>query len=246
MRFITLGSSSAGNSYILQSKSGEVLVIEAGIKLIEIKKAIDFDLSRISGCIASHEHTDHSGKIKEYQKAGIRCYLNSETKEKYFGNMNHNVFELKTQEQKEIGDFLIKPFLLEHDVMNYGFLIHHHESGLIVFITDTHYCHYRFPDLNNILIEANYSEKIIDDKLLKGNANLFVRKRVLMSHMEIETTKGFLKANDLSKVNNIVLLHLSDGNSDATLFKKEIKELTGKSVHVAEKGLNINLDKTAF
>lgn len=46
-----------------------------------------------------------------------------------------------------------------------------------------------------------------------------------------------LKANDLSKVREIWLLHLSDGNSDAERFKREVMELTGKPVYIAlEKG----------
>ena len=43
--------------------------------------------------------------------------------------------------------------------------------------------------------------------------------------MEIDTTLEFLRANDLSKVNNIVLLHLSDGNSNVPDFQKRVKEL---------------------
>jgi len=247
MKLITLGSSSAGNGYILQSKSGESLIIEAGIKLLEVKKAVYFRLTDIAGCIVSHSHKDHSKKIGEYQMAGIPCYMSEDTRLHYFGeNHSHNIYTLKEHEQKEIGTFLVRPFLLEHDVPNFGYLIHHYESGLIVFITDTHYCPYKFKGLNNILIEANYSEKIVDENLQTGDVNNFVRERVLTSHMEIETTKGFLKANDLTGVNNIILLHLSQTNSDASDFKKQITELTGKSVYVAKPGLVIGLDKTSF
>jgi phosphoribosyl 1,2-cyclic phosphodiesterase len=49
----------------------------------------------------------------------------------------------------------------------------------------------------------------------------------------LEQVKEFLKANDLSKVQQIVLIHLSDGNSDEALFKTEIQKLTGKPVYVA-------------
>jgi len=247
MKFIILGSSSSGNGYLLQSSIGETLVIEAGIKLLEVKKTIDFDLSKIVGCIVSHSHADHSFRLNSYQMAGIWCYMNDLTKQKRFGeHLYYNVTILKENEQRTIGSFLIKPFRLEHDVENFGYLIHHHEMGLCCFITDTQYCPYRFKGLNNILIEANYSDAIVNKKLLKGDGNMFVRNRVLTSHMELETTKGFLKANDLNKVNNIILLHLSDGNSNASLFKKEIQELTGKTVHVAQRGLNVELNKTAF
>ena len=45
--------------------------------------------------------------------------------------------------------------------------------------------------------------------------------------------QDFLRANDLSRVKEIHLLHLSDRNSSANCFKKEIQSLTGKPVYVA-------------
>ena len=56
MRFITLSSSSTGNGYMLQASSGEVLIIEAGVRLSQVKKALDFDLEKIRGVLISHEH----------------------------------------------------------------------------------------------------------------------------------------------------------------------------------------------
>ena len=162
------------------------------------------------------------------------------------GIRSHNLIPIHDKKNYEIGEFLVKPFLLEHDVQNFGFLLHNFESGLIAFITDTHYCPYKFKGLNNILIEANYSEKIVNENLQTGDVNNFIRERVPTSHMEIETTKGFLKANNLTGVNNIILLHLSQTNSDARDFKKQIIQLTGKSVYVAKTGLITELNKTSF
>ena len=247
MKFITLGSSSSGNGYLLRASNGETLIIEAGVKLSEVKKALDFDLSKIIGCIVSHQHKDHSGYLYDYQKAGINCCMNEQTKQSVFGMAPyHNVNVLQSKKIYEIGSFKVQPFELKHDVMNFGYLLNHSESGLFCFITDTWFSPFTFPGMNNILIEANYDEKIIAEKLLRGTANMYVRNRVIQSHLEIETTLAFLKANDLSKVNNIVLLHLSDGNSNADDFQKRVQEATGKSVFIAAPGLCIDFNKTAF
>ena len=48
-------SGSNGNGYILQNDN-EILVIECGCSLMDIKKMIDFQVSKIVGCIVSHEH----------------------------------------------------------------------------------------------------------------------------------------------------------------------------------------------
>jgi phosphoribosyl 1,2-cyclic phosphodiesterase len=244
MRFITLSSNSAGNGYLLKASSGETLIIEAGCSLMKVKEALDFDLSKVAGCIVSHLHADHSGKTNEYLQAGINVYMNFQTSQ--HKGPHHNIKVIEAKRTYWIGNFKITPFLLRHDVENYGYIIWHDEMGYCPFITDTHYCHYKFPRLNQVIIECNYDERIIEEKLLKGTANMFVRNRIIGSHLELQTTKGFLKANDLSRVNNIVLIHLSEGNSDAKLFQKEIQELTGKSVFIAVPGLSIDFNKTAF
>jgi hypothetical protein len=64
--------------------------------------------------------------------------------------------------------------------------------------------------------------------------------------MSLDTCIGFLRKNDLSKVNNIVLIHLSDGNSDEKLFKSEVENATGKTVTVADNGTVIQFKKTPF
>jgi len=64
--------------------------------------------------------------------------------------------------------------------------------------------------------------------------------------MSLQTCKKLLSENDLRGVSNIVLLHLSDGNSDAKKFLREVKEQTGKKVFIAEKGLELPLGETPF
>jgi hypothetical protein len=42
-----------------------------------------------------------------------------------------------------------------------------------------------------------------------------------------------LKANDLSKVQEIWLLHLSEQNSCEKRFKEEVQKITGKPTYIA-------------
>jgi hypothetical protein len=65
-------------------------------------------------------------------------------------------------------------------------------------------------------------------------------------YMNLQTCKELLSANDLSTTMNIVLLHLSDGNSNALEFKSEIEGITGKPVFIADKGLEIDLNIKPF
>lgn len=156
-----------------------------------------------------------------------------------FKNNNH----LPILDSFAIGDWKIKTFELKHDVPCKGFYINHPDSGNVLFITDSYYVPQTFSGINHILCEVNYSEDILNSRT---DLHPSVRNRVIQSHMSLETFKEFLGANDLSKVRNIVLLHLSSGNSDSRLFQKEIEQQTGKDVFVADSGMSINLDLNPF
>ncbi|MFA5300543.1 MAG: MBL fold metallo-hydrolase [Lutibacter sp.] len=245
MNLKILGSSSRGNSYILESEK-DILILDAGVSIATIKKAVNFDLSNVVGCLWTHQHQDHSKSILDLSKAGINCYSSQDAVMALTDYYNHHLLIVQPGKIYQIGSFKILPFEVKHDVTNYGFLIDHHESGKIIYITDTYYVPYKFKGLNNILIEANYSIDIANEAISNG-APVAVRNRVLHSHMEISTVVDFLKANDLKEVNNIVLLHMSSGNSNAAEFKKKIQETApGKIVTVADKNMTINLSKISF
>lgn len=240
-----LASSSSGNGYLLQSYSGQSLLIEAGVRLSTVKKALNFDVTNVQAAIVSHSHLDHGKYIKEFCQAGIRVYSSLDT----FVNLkysNHNTIPAKELTSITAGEFVFMPFKLIHDVTNYGYIITHPEMGKIVFITDTHYCPYSFKGLTNIIIEANYDKNILDRNVNSGRVHPVVQKRVTKSHMGLHQTAEFLSANDLSKVNNIVLIHLSDTSSNAVMFQKNIQQLTGKTVHIASKGMDIPFDSVPF
>lgn len=55
MKLKVLGSSSVGNCYLLENDT-ECLVVEAGVPIMETKKALDFNVRKIQGVVISHEH----------------------------------------------------------------------------------------------------------------------------------------------------------------------------------------------
>ena len=249
MKLICNSSSSSGNSYVLVSKE-DSLVIEAGVPLMGLKKSLNFDLSKVSGCICSHEHFDHSRYAKEYTKAGIDVYASTGTLDALnfstWGSQHrtHVVFELQ---YFMVGSFKVMPFKIKHDAKEpMGYLIQHEECGVCLFLTDTYYCPYKFKGLNNLLIECNFSDEILENNILNGAVHPATGNRVRESHMSLEILKDLLKANDLSAVCNIVLIHLSAQNSNAKQFQKEIAELTGKTVSVADKGMEIEFSRFPF
>lgn len=246
MQLHILGSNSAGNCYILQN-GAEALIIECGVHIREIKKSLGFNLTKVVGCLISHEHGDHAKGLHAVLESGVKTYASSGTIHACMGQrMHHRLFAIQAGKQFSLGKFKILPFDIKHDAAEpLGFVIHHPETGNVLFLTDTCYSKYKFRELHNIIVEANYAQDIVDRKVAEGGLK-FLRDRVLESHLSIDTCKELLQANDLRAVNNIVLIHLSDSNSDAARFKREVQELTAKSVHVAQKGMIIPFTKAPF
>lgn len=249
MKLKTISTGSIGNAYILETDT-EALLIECGVKFHDIKKAIDFNVSKIKGCIITHEHLDHSKYAKDLIKRGIDTYATPGTlKSLNINTQNHrvNAFSKDNNDNwnsQKIGGFTIKPFDINHDAAQpVGILIHHPECGTTLYLTDTSYSNYIFKGLNNLIIECNYSDQIIENKLY---SNAFLKDRIIGSHMSLETLLELLGKNDLSKVNNIVLIHLSDSNSNAIEFKNAVQKATNCNVIVSEANQIINFDKTPF
>lgn len=227
----TLCSGSQGNCYRV-SDGRTPLLLECGMRFQEIRKGLDFRVSDIAGCLLSHEHGDHAWAAKDIVRAGVDLYCSRGTADA-LGLCGHRVHIIRAKEKFTIGTWTVLPFDTVHDAKEpLGFLLRSGSEKLL-FATDTAYIHYRFRNLTHIMVEANYDLETLRENVRLGRVNREVKKRVLKSHMSIQTVLDFLRANNLSRVREIWLLHLSGDNSDARQFKRKVQMLTGKEVRVA-------------
>lgn len=240
MKLHILGSNSLGNCYVLESDT-EVLIIEAGVRMAKVKKAVKWQLNKVVGAVVTHSHRDHSGHVVEMTASGV-LVLALEDVFKYH-NIEGKPFTKSIVPNKgyKVGNFKIFTLSVKHDVPCLGFIISHPAMGKLLFITDTITLDVRVPGLNHIMIEANYADDIVEENIASGAMPEAMRPRLLNSHMEIEQTKAILAENDLSQVENIILIHLSDGNSNEDRFVREVRELTGKPVYAADAGMTLDL-----
>lgn len=227
----TLATGSKGNCYWI-SDGSTPLLLECGISFRDIQRALNFNTSDIAGVLVTHEHKDHSKAISEVSRRGFDIYMSQGTKEAL--SLDHPGIKIvESKKSFKIGTWTILPFDTEHDVSEpLGFLLANRTGEKLLFATDTFYIKYKFPGLTHIMIECNYSMDILNENIRTGRVHKGMKRRLVKSHFSLENVKDFLLANDLSKVQEIHLLHLSDTNSDEELFKKEIQELTGKLVFV--------------
>jgi phosphoribosyl 1,2-cyclic phosphodiesterase len=166
-------------------------------------------------------------------KAGIDVYTSPGTIEA-LQLQGHRLHAIHAKKRFSIGTWTILPFEAEHDATEpLGFLMASTTGEKLLYLTDSFYCRYKFKDLTHIMIETNYAADILAKNIEAGIVAPEQKKRILRSHFSLENVKEFLKANDLSRVREIHLLHLSNDNSDADRFKAEIEALTGKPVYIA-------------
>jgi phosphoribosyl 1,2-cyclic phosphodiesterase len=248
MKIHILGSSSLGNCYLLKASNGETLILEAGIPFDSVKQALNYNIIDINGCLITHCHSDHAKYALDYLKSGIKVYTSSGTINKLSTNVKlqkyiHNFIPVKSKQSFSIGSFKIMPFDTVHDAPEpLGFYIYHPESGYILFITDTEKITYFFDDVQNFIVEANYDEDIIFQKEAEAKLGGKLSNRIKSSHLSFQQLLHYFKNNVITnRIKNIILIHLSNDNSDAKMFVNTLQEQTGKMVWVADSGNIIQL-----
>lgn len=231
-----LASSSSGNCYRISDGKTSIL-IDCGIPFNKIKEKLNFNFYQIDGVLITHEHGDHAKAIRDVLKTGVDVYMSEGTMkalklETDFIKPNI-ISSLKEFTYKS---FQILPFDTQHDAIEpLGFLIYSTVTRKkLLFATDTYYIKYRFTSLNYIMLECNYDIRILRENYEAGKIPLGFKNRLLQSHFSFDNVKKFLQTNDITRVKEIYLLHLSSNNSDKEKFKTEIQKLTGLPVKIGD------------
>lgn len=227
-----LASGSSGNAYRI-SDGHTSLLLDAGIPMRAIQVGLDFQTSQLAGCFVTHSHLDHSKAAKDLMKLGVDVYTSQGTIDAC-QLRGHRVKRVKSLEEIRVGTFKVLPFDVEHDAPEpLGFLFESTETGeKLLYFTDTYFLRYKFQGLTHIMGECNYSREALQRSIDAGHTARERAPRIIKSHMSLETFLEFLEANDLSKVKQIYLLHLSDNNSDEEEFREAVQKATGAEVYV--------------
>lgn len=234
MRVKCLGSSSAGNCYLLTSDSGETLILDCGIPIKEIKKGLNWNIKGIVGVLCTHKHLDHSKSVKDFEAMGIPVFtpyisLKPMRMGKEFKIQAFDLTTIDGSWTHTNADGTPCPI--------FGFLITHKEMGRMLYITDCELIKWKFKDINYILLGVNYDKDLIDRDTGKAN-------HVFRGHLSIDTACDFVKANYSDSLQNVIMCHLSAENADRDSFIEKMKKVAyGANVCVAERGLEILLRK---
>lgn len=221
MIFRSLSSSSRGNAYIVGD--GETnLLLECGLpqgKLARLARQSGVPLPRITACLITHEHKDHSYCANKLLEMGIPVYA-SEGTARALQLPDMDIIE--PGEVLRFGALRVHTFTVWHDARQpLGFLIDDNRTGeRLFFAIDTGLLRYIVESVTYIAVECNYEEAV----LAASQAPDQIKNRIRRTHMEISDVIRFLEKQDMSGVQNIYLLHASNRNSRAAAWKTRIQQ----------------------
>lgn len=230
MKIKSIASSSSGCCYVVTS-GGYSLLIDCGVSLSKIRAALNHDLSKVVGCLVSHDHADHSGFLPQLEKeTSISIWCSKGTKTRFdliganrlWGKLPLNM----------AGIFSVLPLELKHDqdpfCECFGFLITDRTKKLF-YATDTGEIKYTIPGLSHAMLECNHSF----ERLIESEQNKAAVKRICETHLDVDQVCEFVSRHP--NLEEIHLLHLSDAHSDAKQFKEAVQRVSGCVVKVAKK-----------
>lgn len=232
MKLKCFGSGSSGNSYALFDNNNKILLLDLGLPRGEIMKSIDFKISDVVGCLISHEHSDHSKSVSNFERMGISVLKPYD--------------EIKACQLKiKYGNFDIQAFKLPHNgTPNYGYYIKV-DGQRILYLTDFEYCPYVFAKqkIDHFLIECNYQQELVDRDLPNY-------EHKIRGHCSLDTCKEFIKANATDSLQTVILCHLGQGTTEPEECVAEVQKIVpSANVEVARAGLVVslrNMDECPF
>ena len=223
MRFCSLGSGSAGNSFVVQDNL-TTLLVDCGFGLNETVSRLDrygVNPEQLNAIILTHEHEDHiKGAFSFSNKYKIPIYLSYGTlkmcKKRINDNYDINFNIIKDAQPFMINDVQVTPIPVPHDArepFQYKF-----ESNLksLAIITDlgfiTNYLIESLKEIKALVIEFNHDKNM----LINSDYPQSLKDRVsgMYGHLENMESIKLLKAINYRDIKWIAAAHLSEKNNN--------------------------------
>jgi len=257
LKFISLGSGTSGNSYLLTSKSGN-LMIDVGIDMELLKQHFEnlpLNLSDIKSVLITHEHVDHVKSVGQLStEYGIHIYATQAVHEGICSNyrVEQKVQEelripIKKNKQLQLGDFTITPFLVPHDCSSEDCVGYKIEAEGVIFSIITDCGHITEPigkiisESNYLVIESNHDKEM----LLNGDYPEQWKEKILSNkgHLSNAQCAEALVNYASPELRHVWLCHLSEENNHPELARKTIEYELRRSGIIAGKDFLLDVLK---
>lgn len=255
LRFISFGSGSSGNCYLLTTPT-DGLLIDIGVGLRSLKKNFrDYGLSfsQVHHVLVTHDHADHIKSVGSFSKdQHVPVYTTKMVHEGITKNYcvqqkvpSDYVNYVEKGTSFTIGDFKITPFGVPHDSSdNVGYMVEAEGTAFCV-ITDAGYVTDEMKEYiskaDYLVIEANHDVEMVKN----GPYPAFLKERILSQtgHLSNVECGEALVENMNEHLKHVWLCHLSEENNHPELARKTVEAILRSHGIVAGADLQLEVLK---
>lgn len=236
MKYYLLASGSSGNCTALVNDNDEILLIDCGISLNDIKNKlneVNLSFDNVKKILITHTHVDHIKSIRAFDNKDI--YINLATNMPEFNQFDY-------YQHLDILGFDIYTLPASHDSPGTTAFLITYNNEKMAYITDTGYIHeniQRF--INNCdiyCIESNHNPRL----LMLTKRPMFLKNRILgaTGHMSNQDCAYVLGNVIGPKTKEIVFLHRSrEANTEEILMETFL--FTMKKMNIDISNINIKI-----
>ena len=219
MRFASIGSGSQGNGTVI-SQANTHLLVDCGFSVGKAEKRlgkIGMRAEDLTAILVTHEHGDHIGGVAALaQKYQLPVYATGGTAGHLSSLDGTGLIEVFSSHSKfTIDDIDVMPFPVPHDAREPSQFVFSNGATRLGLLTDagmiTPAIERALSGCDALLLEANYD----DDKLKKGDYPDWLKRRISgkLGHLSNAQSATLLKKIDVSRLQHIVAMHLSEKNN---------------------------------
>lgn len=228
-RFQILGSSSGGNSALLETPGGRILVDAgfSGRRTEAILEQAGLGAEDIQAVFLTHDHHDHACGVRGLSRYGhLEFYANLDTagaiRRKLNRPVNWKIFQ--SGQAFRYGDLEVWPLPIPHDAYDpVGFLFRwggddlFNPAGSLAWINDLGHVPralmHRLREVDTLVIEANHDEAMLD-KDSRRPPSVKQRIRGRHGHLSNHELWQVLQESESPRWRNLCLSHLSRDCND--------------------------------
>ena len=232
VRIWSLGSSSRGNSFLIECGETTVLV-DAGFSARELERKLrscGVEPAAVDAILISHEHVDHiRGAGRFAHRNGARVFCSPKVVRAVAGEFELDWSPLAAGEDVLVGGIRVHPFSVPHDAADpFGLRIE--ADGLSIAVcTDlgvpTPLVEYNLARSNVWLLESNHDP----DMLVGGPYPWHLKQRIAseFGHLSNRAAAELIGRNAHDGLVAVMLVHISETNNDPSLAYAAAAEALG-------------------
>lgn len=252
MKFYNLGSSSAGNCYVMEFELGNGknpfrLMVEAGFpyqSIVARMTKAGLKISDLGGLLITHSHQDHGQGARGLAMRGVQVYATEGTLKSI--GLSGQGWPMRYGTPTPIAEGVkALAFKVDHDADEPAGFVIKTKTETAIFAIDAREWMDNITAIepDYLFVEANYDQRLMakEQFSLQKRANLKdiqryrLNERIKRSHMSIEACLCNLKSISKRKLKATFLMHLSDRMSAPSLWKEQVIAITGAPCYVCRK-----------